>query len=151
MHARQTIRETVAATLTGLATTGARVYQSRGWPVRDAAPALSVYTRSEARVEGEDGLSSTVTLRVLRLVVELSIPVGLDSDDTLDQASAEIEAALYGAVHGPSPGALAALVEGIAYAGIEVEDPDPDLGFIAAEIEFELLYSVDGLDPETIL
>lgn len=47
-HVRTQIRGVVATTLTGLATTGARVHPSRLWPLQKAdLPALLVYTTSD--------------------------------------------------------------------------------------------------------
>ena len=48
-HVRQQLRERAATTLTGLTTTGSRVYQSRIYPLGAAnLPGLLIYTKSEA-------------------------------------------------------------------------------------------------------
>ena len=48
-HVRQQIRERVATTLTGLTTTGSRVYQSRVYPLGpNNLPGLLVFTSSES-------------------------------------------------------------------------------------------------------
>jgi hypothetical protein len=47
-HVRQQIRERVATTLTGLTTTGSKVYQSRVYPLAaNNLPGLLVFTNSE--------------------------------------------------------------------------------------------------------
>ena len=44
-HIRKTIRENIVTTLTGLATTGSSVYETRIFPINYAKlPALMVYT-----------------------------------------------------------------------------------------------------------
>ena len=45
-HVRQQIREEIGTTLTGLTTTGSRVYQSRVYPLESGGtPALLIYTK----------------------------------------------------------------------------------------------------------
>ncbi|MEY2654030.1 MAG: hypothetical protein RLZZ524_1058, partial [Pseudomonadota bacterium] len=47
-HLRQQIREAVAGAVTGLTTTGARVYQGRVYPLEDAQlPGLTVSSLAE--------------------------------------------------------------------------------------------------------
>ena len=59
-HIRQQIRERIATNLTGLTTTGTRVYQSRVYPLEDNnLPGLIIYTvseESEPAVIGTDRL-----------------------------------------------------------------------------------------------
>ena len=44
-HVRQQIREKFGTTLTGLTTTGSRVYESRVYPL-ETVPALVIYTNA---------------------------------------------------------------------------------------------------------
>ena len=94
MHARQAIREAAAALLTGLATTGSRVHQSRlpYLTLDDAVlPALLVVTEEET-IEPHtigDGLERNLTLQVSGLAKAAS-----NLDDTLDTIAAEVETAL---------------------------------------------------------
>ena len=47
-HVRKLIRDDIETTLTGLATTGANVYQTRVYPIaEDRLPGLAIYTSSE--------------------------------------------------------------------------------------------------------
>ena len=47
-HLRRQIRERAATTLTGLATTGSNVFQSRFYPMESAGlPGLCIYTKDE--------------------------------------------------------------------------------------------------------
>ena len=69
-HVRQQIREQVATTVTGLATTGSNVFQSRVYPLSDSnMPALLVYSTSEDSATDIMG-PSLVTNRELSVVVE---------------------------------------------------------------------------------
>ena len=48
-HVRQSIRDNIKTTLTGLTTTGSRVYVSRVYPLtNDNFPGLAIYTADES-------------------------------------------------------------------------------------------------------
>lgn len=88
-HARQQIREQVATLVTGLATTGSRVHQSRMRP--DALPCLLVTTNDE---EIEPGTVGNLRQRLLDLVITGYAKAGDTLDDALDTIAAEVEVAL---------------------------------------------------------
>lgn len=90
-HARQQIREAVASALTGLATTGARVHQSRMRPA-DAAglPCLLITTDGEQI----DTDLQTHQTRLLTITVRGLAKAASNVDDTLDAIASEVEAAL---------------------------------------------------------
>ena len=93
-HVRQQLRERAAATLTGLTTTGSRVYQSRIYPLGAAnLPGLLIYTKSEASEPETIGSARTV-LRNLSLVVDGYVKAVSNFDDLVDTISAEVETAL---------------------------------------------------------
>ena len=95
-HARQAIREAAATLLTGLATTGSRVHQSRLPYVTlgDAElPALLVVTEDED-VEPVTSDTPAVQARHVSLVVSGLAKIGTNLDDTLDTIAAEVEAQL---------------------------------------------------------
>ena len=89
-HARQTIREAAATLLTGLTTTGSRVFQSRMAP-QDSLPCLLVMTDDEEITWGafEKQLERRLSLTVVGLAKATSTV-----DDTLDTIAAEVETAL---------------------------------------------------------
>lgn len=96
-HVRNQIREAAAAALTGLATTGANVFQSRVYPLQDAElPGLRIYTDEES-IEYDDAGIDNVLERTLSLVVEACAKANTDLDDTLDLILKEVEIALAGA------------------------------------------------------
>lgn len=93
-HARQAIREQVATTLTGLATTGSNVFQSRVYPLQDSnLPALLIYTKEESSEIITMG-STRALDRELTLSVEAYVKSNANSDDTIDTISDEIESAI---------------------------------------------------------
>jgi hypothetical protein len=115
-HVRRQLREAVATVLTGLATTGANVFQSRVYPAQASElPCLLIYTNSEA--------STVITIqrpgvadRVLQLQVVAVARVTSDLDDVLDGICKEVETALAMPVAG-----LAALSKSIALTSTEIE------------------------------
>lgn len=102
--------------MTGLTTTGARVFQSRVYPLQASdLPGLRIYTRRET--------SEPITVHPNRQIersvlveVEGVATANADLDDTLDQITKEVETALAFPVSG-----LASLVHGIALRETEFE------------------------------
>ena len=93
-HLRKQIRTAAVAALTGLGTTGSRVYVSRAHPMQDAnLPGLRIYTRSEEVEIASMGVGR-VRERRLELVVEACVKANSAYDDTLDQIQKEVEIAL---------------------------------------------------------
>ena len=92
-HVRQQLRESVASLVTGLVTTGSRVFQSRIRPQRDSQlPCLLVMSNEEEIIEanGIGGLQE----RLLQIVIVGLAMGGAGMDDTLDQIALEVETAL---------------------------------------------------------
>jgi len=93
-HGRQQIREAAAAALTGLTTTGTRVYQSRVHPLADnKLPCLLVETNSE-QITVESVHAPSMLQRELTLTVRAVAKVTGNLDDTLDTMVAEVETAI---------------------------------------------------------
>jgi|TARA_R110002073_G_scaffold52245_3_gene136200 hypothetical protein len=93
-HVRQQIRERVATTLTGLTTTGSKVYQSRVYPLAaDNLPGLLVFTNSETSEPDQMGAQPELA-RELTLTIEGYAKGTANTDDTLDTISKEVETAL---------------------------------------------------------
>lgn len=93
-HLRKTIRDNVVTTVTGLATTGARVFRSRVYPLEAAdLPGILVYTLSESVRYGSTGRPREM-IRTVQLVVEAVARVSAGLDNDLDQICLEVEKAL---------------------------------------------------------
>lgn len=99
-HLRKTIRDSAATRLTGLTTTGARVYKSRNLPLTTAEyPCIAIYARSDVADYADAGFSGGLAYPVR--TVELHV-VGYVKDtdsaaieDTLDAIAEEVETALF--------------------------------------------------------
>ena len=93
-HVRQQIRDRIASNVTGLSTTGDRVYKSRVWPLNaDTMPALLVYSTSEDSVTDIMG-RSLVMNRELSVVVEGYVRNITVYDDKVDTIAKEVEIAM---------------------------------------------------------
>tara|TARA_R110001632_G_scaffold9645_2_gene36793 strand:- start:3167 stop:3610 length:444 start_codon:yes stop_codon:yes gene_type:complete len=93
-HLRKQLRDRAVADLTGLATTGSKIYASRVYPLTTAnLPGLCVYTREES-VEVTTINSPRTLIRELALIVEGYAASTTVLDDTLDQIALEVEKAL---------------------------------------------------------
>lgn len=143
-HARHQIRDQVVSTLTGLTTTGARVYPSRVRPLTESNyPCLLVYTTSEAVVDG-NGSRPRSLVRQLRLVVEAVCKASADIDDTLDTIAKEVEVAL---ATDPTLGGLA---KDCVLAETEIDlvgDGDKPHGI--GKLTFSVVYCTKENTPDT--
>lgn len=94
-HLRKVIRDNIKTALTGLATTGSKVYATRVYPLSNGSlPGIVMYTDAEEVEYATVSLPRT-TVRTLAVKVEVYVRGVTGYDDQLDQICAEIEAALY--------------------------------------------------------
>lgn len=95
-HIRRQVREAIGTALTGLTTTGSRVFQSRVYPLETTdLPGLLVYTGSEtiapSTIHGPAIWERTMTVRVTAVAQAVA-----NLDDTLDGICKEVEVAIAG-------------------------------------------------------
>ena len=112
-HVRQQLREAVATAVTGLSTTGSRVYQSRVYPLTDSnLPCLLVTSdgdKSEAiTVHSPYQQERATTIRIEGIAKAVS-----NIDDTLDTISKEVETAI--------AGSSTAIVKSLIYQGAQID------------------------------
>lgn len=144
-HVRQQIREAVATALTGLTTTGARVFQSRVRPLADAdLPCLLVMTDGE-EIERIGIDSAAILSRSLTATIRAVVKATSSLDDTLDNCIKEIETALGGA-------AIAGLSKPVALIEIRIElDDSTDKPVGYAELRYRIPYFTAASAPTTAL
>ena len=145
-HIRQQIRERFATDCTSLTTTGARVFQSRVYPVQVAElPGLLVYTTSETSEVYEAGTTGTRSIkRNLTVVVEAFAQHLTALDDTLDTITKEVETAI------ANSSGLDALCEDWFLESTEISllgDAEKPTG--KASLSFNVTYFNIENDPET--
>ena len=114
-HTRQQIRDAAVTLLTGLTTTGSKVYASRIYPMQDAnLPGLCVYTSSE-EIDEELGKVEHIQYRNLTLTVEGYGKLTSGLDDQLDTIASEVETALL------ADQFFSGLLQGLDLVSIETE------------------------------
>ena len=95
-HVRQTIRERIVTDITGLTTTGSKVFDTRIYPLTSAElPALIVYARDED-IEYEDLKPNRTQRRDLSIVIEAHAKATSNLEDTFDTIAKEVEEAISG-------------------------------------------------------
>lgn len=93
-HVRQQLREAIAVVVTNLTTTGARVFQSRAYPLQETdLPCLLVKTESE-RIDYQTIHASTLQERDITVTIEAVARATSNLDDTLDKICKEVEIAI---------------------------------------------------------
>lgn len=143
-HLRRQIREAVATAVTGLATTGSRVFQSRVYPLQDSEfPALLVYTLGE--VVGQGSMPAPRWQeRTVRLQVLAVARADADVDDTLDQICKEVEVAL-----AMPCAALAGIAQMITLVSTDIEMQGTDAQPVGqAALTYEVLYMAAENAPD---
>jgi hypothetical protein len=96
-HVRQQIRERIATEVTGLSTTGSKVYQSRVYPLQASnLPGLLIYTTSESSEPLDMGGTSRLMGRSLSVNIDAYVKAVSNFDDTVDTVCSEVEVALGG-------------------------------------------------------
>jgi hypothetical protein len=93
-HVKAQIRDSAVAAVTGLTTTGTRVYSGRVWPMTSGTmPGLCVYTGDERGVEEDE--SANILVKEMDIVIDGYVS-GSSIDDVADNVQLEVETALYG-------------------------------------------------------
>lgn len=93
-HLRKQIRDKIITLVTGLATTGANVFNSRSYPLQSSElPGLCVYTKSE-ETDDEEGKLDIFDDRSLNVSIQAYDRVSDGLPDTLDDIAEEVETAI---------------------------------------------------------
>ena len=117
-HVRTQIRDAVTILLTGLPTTGSRVFKSRIRKLSSSdLPALTIETNDEVIVL-ESVTDDFNNDRSLDLVIRASVKVSADLDTTLDTCVKEVEQALFASFTSNS---LSGLVKSMELKAIKVQ------------------------------
>ena len=153
-HAREQIRDAIITLVTGLTTTGANVFPSRVYPLKDGElPALCVYTFNE-EIDDEKGKIEKLDFRYLSVKVDgyakmpsgVSDPTADPLEDVLDDIASEVETAVL-ADQGLGVGAIATDLESIEIEkNIEGEKPTAVIS-----MSFKVHYLTDTGTPNTIV
>lgn len=112
-HIRQQLREAVAAAVTGLTTTGSRVFQSRAYPLQISDVPCLVVTTDGDSIEQETVHHPYIQSRQVQLRIEGYAVGTTNLDDTLDGICKEVEIAV--------DNATLSMVDDIGFAGTQLD------------------------------
>lgn len=145
-HVRKQIRSYFETQLTGLASIGSNIFESRIYPLVQAKlPALIVYTSSED-VEEVSFSSSVSQERKLTVTVEGYVRALANFDDSLDQIAVEVEEAIL------DDRTLGGLSKDCQLTGISTQfsgEGEQPVGTIV--LSFEVTYRTQSGQPETAI
>jgi hypothetical protein len=141
-HLHKQIRDALKTALTGLATTGSRVFANRVYPISAAElPAIRIFTESEE--VDQFGLVGQFRQRSLDFAVEACAKAGASLDDTLDQIGKEVEIALAGGV----------VVTGKTlypmYSGMQMDFEELDQPVGIKRHRFRLVFAAASASPDS--
>ncbi|WP_114393237.1 hypothetical protein [Oleisolibacter albus] len=146
-HVRQQIRDRLVADLTGLPTSGNRIYPAKRTPWDHTAgqlPGIALYTDTETAVPAD---KAGRHLRTLTLVVECAAR-GDDrgAEDSLDTLCAEVEAAI------AAIGGLDGLVQQVSLVRTAPPPEDVDIGDATAakRLEYSVRYATSETDAQAV-
>ena len=141
MHVRNSIRDNLVTTLTGLSTTGSNVSSTRVYPFgAEKLPRISIYTKSE---DIEYGTLSRPRTLVRTLTAAIEVFVQSNVDDDLDTISSEIETALYADV---TRGGYAKDTRVVSFEADFSGDPDKPVGTAVINVQIDYV-TIEG-SPE---
>ncbi|CAN7585669.1 hypothetical protein LJR016_004316 [Devosia sp. LjRoot16] len=148
-HARKQVRDAAVSDLTGLPTTGSKVFTSRVAPLAAGdMPGLKIAIREESAEWDTFGKMA----RTGRLIVEGWLQGGDDIEDELDRVAAEVEAKIYADSGTP---ALSALLQNIGTPISSIDLPEPPEGTArrtgVIRMLFPVVYRTATDDPTSIV
>lgn len=144
-HVRQQIREALATAVTGLTTTGSRVYQSRVRPLSVAELPCLLVTTDDESVERIGVDSGAILSRTMTATIRAVAKAASNLDDTLDTCIKEVETAL-------GASAIGGLSKPITLAGIRIElDAIGEQPIGSAEMRYDIPYFTAADAPTTAL
>ena len=140
-HKRAQIKSRVATVLTGLATTGNNVFQSRTYPIATSdLPGLLIYANSESIERLEIGIQNRQQ-RTLDLSIE-AIAKGNSAESTLDQVTVEVEEAM------ANDKTLNGLAIDSRITDTQIRQASAESEFFIATLRYEVLYRTTENDVE---
>lgn len=143
-HLHKQIRDKIETALTGLTTSGARVYANRVQPMADAnLPGLRIFADDES-VDVQTMHAPYLMDRALRLVVECCAKSTTALDDTLDLMSKEVEVAMASGI------TISSRVMVPIYGGMSFDDEQSDKPVGIKRLNYTLTYSCMSNAPDTL-
>lgn len=143
-HLHQQIRAALVTRLTGLTTSGARVYANRLHPLPDNLSPTLLVTLDEEKASGLTMHQPQAQERELALVVTAIVKSATALDDTLDQMSKEVEVALAGGI------TVAGRALDVFYTGMSFDDEQGDQPVGIKRMTFSINYTAMSTAPDVL-
>lgn len=144
-HLHKQIRGALVTKLTGLATSGSRVYANRLAPLTEATSPSLLITLDEEQAEPLTIHAPMAQERRLSVSVALVAKASSALDDTLDLMSKEVEIALAAGV------TVGSRTLELVYAGMSFEDELADKPVGIKRLRFTLTYSAMSNAPDVLI
>ena len=143
-HLHKQIRTAVVTALTGLTTSGTRVYANRLQPLPDATSPTLLVTLDDETATQATFHTSPIYERELRLSVAAIVKAISALDDTLDLMSKEVEVALAAGI------TVAGRTLDVFYGGMSFEDEQSDKPVGIKRMSFTIPYTAAANAPDVL-
>lgn len=143
-HLHKQIRAAVVTKLTGLTTSGSRVYANRLAPLPDTTSPSLLITLDEERAEGMTIHQPQMVERTLVLSVSAVAKATSGLDDTLDLMSKEVETALASGI------TVGSRTLDCFYTGMNFEDEQSDKPVGVKRMTFSIPFTALANAPDTL-
>ncbi len=144
-HLHKQIRAAVVTKLTGLTTSGSRIYANRLAPLPDGQQPTLLVTLDEERAEGLTIHQPQAQERSLTLSVAAVAKASSALDDTLDLMSKEVEIALATGI------TVGSQTLQVFYAGMSFEDEQSDKPVGVKRMSFTIPYTAMSNAPDVLI
>lgn len=144
-HLHKQIRSALVTALTGLTTSGSRVYANRLQPLADALQPTLLVSLDDEQAEALTVHASPILERTLELSVVAHVKATSGLDDTLDLMSKEVETALATGI------TLSGRNLPILYTGMSFEDEQADKPVGVKRLRFRLTYTAAANAPDVLI
>lgn len=147
-HVRTQIVTAIASAVTGLATTGWRVFVQRRYPADETRlPCLLIYRASEVSEVAEMGRPPREMMRTVDVSIE-AVASGASADDTLDTIASQVETALAADI---TLGGLARDAVCVGWQSGPVSDEQGRKQIASARQTVRVTYFTTDSDPDTAI
>lgn len=143
-HLHKQIRSAVVTKLTGLTTSGSRVYANRLQPLPDAMSPTLLVTLDEEIARQATFHTNPIYERDLRLSVAAIYKATSALDDTLDLMSKEVETALAAGI------TVGSRTLDVFYAGMSFDDEQSDKPVGIKRMSFSIQYTAAANAPDVL-
>jgi hypothetical protein len=150
-HVRRQVRDAIAVRLTGLTTTGSRVYVNNVDPLAVAElPALTIRNGAEQIDRQSLGSPNPYVRRAQTVIVSAHVRAASAPADTIDEIAKEVEVAMCGTIDAITLGGLA-----VDTMLVAIDEPrisgDGERIVASADMQFQVLLNAREGIPDAVI